>query len=98
MRSRVLVGQRIGAADQFAGVHPEEAGRRSRVLDDWCARVGRDPAEIKRSILREGLAQIARLDDYVENGITHLLVGADGPDYDVRQLEQVVRWRDSRST
>jgi alkanesulfonate monooxygenase SsuD/methylene tetrahydromethanopterin reductase-like flavin-dependent oxidoreductase (luciferase family) len=74
---------------------PEEAGRLSRVLDDWCRRVGRNPQEIERSILLDP-EQIPEADRYVEQGITHLMVHSDGPDYDLSDLEQMVRWRDSR--
>ena len=75
---------------------PAEAGRRSGILDDWCARVGRDPAAIERSILVNRPELVAMADDYVANGITHLIVPADAPDYDLSQLEQLVRWRDAR--
>jgi probable F420-dependent oxidoreductase len=72
---------------------PEQAGRKSRILDDWCQKVGRDPKEIERSInLRPH--QLSNLDRYVENGITHLMVGVGGPDYDLSPLIALIRWRD----
>ena len=72
---------------------PDQAGRKSRILDDWCERVGRDPREIERSIsVRPN--QIRNLDRYVENGITHLIIGVGGPDYDLSPLKELIRWRD----
>ncbi len=72
---------------------PEQAGRKSRILDDWCERVGRDPNEIERSAnVRPN--QIPSADRYVENGITHLLVGVGGPDYDLSPLQDLIAWRD----
>lgn len=75
---------------------PEEAGRKSRVLDDWCEKVGRDPAEIERSILLDP-DNYGKADEYVQNGITHLLVGCNGPDYDLGPLRELIEWRDSRT-
>ena len=69
----------------LVGAPPEEALRLSRVLDDHCAAVGRDPAEIRRSIgvpyrpddpertLRDAEAHIA-------NGFTELLITVKGED------------------
>jgi probable F420-dependent oxidoreductase len=72
---------------------PEQAGRKSRILDDWCRKVGRDPKEIERSIsVRPN--QIRNAGRYVENGITHLLIGVGGPDYDLSPLRELVAWRD----
>ncbi len=72
---------------------PEQAGRKSRILDDWCQRVGRDPNEIERSInLRPN--QVRNLDRYAENGITHLICGVGGPAYDLSPLKELIRWRD----
>ncbi len=76
--------------------NPEEIGRKSAILDEWCAKIGRDPDEIERSILCNSAEQVAQADDYVAHGITHLIVGGGGPDYDTTLLEQLVRWRDSR--
>ncbi len=75
---------------------PKEAARLSRVLDEWCERVGRDPSEIERSIMVGG-DQVKLADDYVEAGITHLLVGSSGPDYDMSELGELVEWRDKRT-
>jgi probable F420-dependent oxidoreductase len=73
---------------------PEQARRKSRILDDWCQKVGRDPREIERSVSVRP-PQIQNLDRYVENGITHLVLGVGGPDYDLSPLRQLVRWRDA---
>jgi probable F420-dependent oxidoreductase len=72
---------------------PEQAARKSSILDDWCEKVGRDPAEIERSIsVRPN--HIPHAERYVENGITHLIVGVGGPDYDLSPLEELIAWRD----
>ena len=75
---------------------PEEAGRKSGILDGWCERVGRDPSEIERSVLIRP-NQIKNVDAYVENGITHLMLGFTDPDYDLSPLQEFISWRDSRN-
>ena len=73
--------------------NPEQAARKSGILDDWCEKVGRDPIEIERSItVRPELVKDA--DRYVENGITHLVMAFGGPDYDLSPLENLIAWRD----
>jgi alkanesulfonate monooxygenase SsuD/methylene tetrahydromethanopterin reductase-like flavin-dependent oxidoreductase (luciferase family) len=62
------------------------------VLDDWCEKVGRNPAEIERSTsIRPDNAD--DIDALVEVGCTHLIVSADGPDYDLALLHDVLAWR-----
>ncbi len=75
---------------------PVEAGRLSGVLDAWCERVGRDPAQIERSILLTSPQQVARAEEYVANGITHLIGTANGPDFDFTALRDLIQWRDTR--
>ena len=75
---------------------PGEAGRKSKVLDGWCERVRRDPNEIERSVLIRP-SRIKDADAYVENGITHLMLGLTGPDYDLSPLQQLIAWRDLRN-
>ena len=72
---------------------PERATHKSAVLDDWCEKVGRNPAEIERSItIRQG--NIKDADEYVEMGITHLILGFGGPDNDLGPLNDLIAWRD----
>lgn len=83
-------------ADMWNGFgDPEQAGHKSRVLDEWCAKVGRDPATIERSILTGEREMISQADAYVENGITHLIFGVGAPDFDFEPVEQLLAWRDS---
>jgi probable F420-dependent oxidoreductase len=74
---------------------PEEAGRLSGVLDDWCAKVGRDPSTIERSILFSDPARISLADDYARNGITHLIFDIEAPEFDFASIEKLIAWRDS---
>ncbi len=69
--------------------------RKSAILDEWCTKVGRDPAEIERSTFVHDA--LDRLDDFVDAGITHLVVGAGGPEYDLEPLRKLVAWKNSRS-
>ncbi|MDP9409636.1 MAG: LLM class F420-dependent oxidoreductase [Actinomycetota bacterium] len=72
---------------------PERAARKSGILDDWCQKVGRDPKEIERSIMVTP-ERVNRADEYVERGITHLIMGFGGPDYDLGPLRELIAWRD----
>lgn len=74
---------------------PETVGRKGRVLDNWCAKVGRGPATIQRSA-SIGTFDEAVAERYVAQGVSHLLVSASGPDYDLSNLDALVRWRDRR--
>jgi alkanesulfonate monooxygenase SsuD/methylene tetrahydromethanopterin reductase-like flavin-dependent oxidoreductase (luciferase family) len=72
---------------------PQEAGRKSGILDRWCEKVRRDPREIERSILINA-DQIPNADAYVENGINHLILRFSGPEYDLSPLRELISWRD----
>src|SRR5690242_16650440 len=61
---------------------PEEWGASNRILDEWCAKLGRDPSEIERSVTVRG-DNFQRLDDYVAAGATFLVAGLDGPEFDL---------------
>ena len=88
-----LVAQYADMWNSFG--RPEEIGRLSGVLDDWCARVGRDPATIERSVLFSHPDRIHLADDYLKQGITHLIFGVEAPDFDFAAVEQLIAWRDS---
>jgi probable F420-dependent oxidoreductase len=75
---------------------PEELARKNRILDEWCARVGRDPQEIERSAQIFG-TQLDKLDDYLAAGITHLIGESSGPDSDLTPLHTLIAWRDRQA-
>lgn len=64
--------------------------RKSAILDDWCAQIGRDPAEIERSVSPR---DDESLDAYVEAGAGHIIFGMGAP-WDYARVEQALRWRD----
>ena len=73
---------------------------KAAVLDGHCATVGRDPATVERSSGVEGRDPetiVANAEVLVGLGVTLLTVGCDGPDYDLRAAEALIRWRDERS-
>jgi probable F420-dependent oxidoreductase len=72
---------------------PEVVGHKNRILDEWCEKVGRDPKEIERTAQISG-DQLARADEYLAQGITHLICHAKGPDYDLTPLHTLLAWRD----
>ena len=73
----------------------EELRHKNTVLDRWCAEVGRDPAEIERSIgVQKPPGEVG--DALVAAGATLFTIGIGGPDYDLGLLKQWVAWRDER--
>jgi probable F420-dependent oxidoreductase len=74
---------------------PEQWGASNRILDEWCAKLGRDPSEIERSVTVRG-DNFRRLDDYVAAGATFLVAGLDGPEFDLSELRQLVAFRDAQ--
>ncbi|MCA9879532.1 MAG: LLM class flavin-dependent oxidoreductase, partial [Thermomicrobiales bacterium] len=74
---------------------PEVLAHKNQVLNDWCAKVGRNPDEIERSAQLFG-PQFDKLDEYYAAGITHFIAEAGGPDYDLAPLQKLIDWRDSK--
>jgi alkanesulfonate monooxygenase SsuD/methylene tetrahydromethanopterin reductase-like flavin-dependent oxidoreductase (luciferase family) len=66
---------------------------KSQVLDGWCAKVGRDPASIERSV---GVApdKIELGDAYRAAGVDEITSGLNGPDFDMGQVKEWLAWRD----
>jgi probable F420-dependent oxidoreductase len=80
------------------GGAPELIRHKCAVLDEWCARVGRDPSEIERSVLLSRASYEAHdPDEYVAAGATLLLFGTGGPDWALGPVRELVSWRDRRN-
>ncbi len=74
----------------------ETMARKSGILDDWCAKVSRDPSEIERStgVKAENLALA---EDHFANGVTHFTMGVGAPDFDFGPVREFLQWRDEKN-
>ncbi len=70
--------------------------RKSRILDQWCAEEGRDPADIERSIAVQKSPEKAG-PELVEAGASLFTVGISGPRYDLGMLRDWTSWRDEQN-
>lgn len=75
----------FGPADGFA--------RLSRIFDDWCAKVGRNPSEIERTVT-SAVDEVARCGP-VDVGATHLIVMVPHP-FDSEKVVDLVSQVSSR--
>jgi probable F420-dependent oxidoreductase len=85
---------------------PETIAHKHAVLDEWCAKIGRDPASIERS---SGVSPLPgrhaeSIKDYPAGaealyaaGTRLFTVGVSGPAYDLGPLRDLVAWRDDRN-
>lgn len=71
--------------------------RKSRILNEHCAAVGRDPSDIQRSV-GIGRHKISDADALREAGVTEFTIGISGPDYDLSAIEDWLAWRDNVNT
>ncbi|HEV8191876.1 MAG TPA: LLM class F420-dependent oxidoreductase [Ktedonobacterales bacterium] len=95
-------------ADLWHGFGEDVAEYRHKldVLDVWCAKVGRDPAQVERVVSPQDVSEQqehAVFDAYVEAGATHILLDAgysasntDDP-WNLAAIERLVQWRDARN-
>jgi len=69
---------------------------KSKVLDDWCAKVDRDPGTIARSIgiKTENLDQA---DEFAALGVTEFTLGVTGPEMDLAPVQRWLEWRDAHN-
>ena len=67
---------------------PEVFGHKNQVLDEWCAKLGRDPQEIDRTALIND-NQLERVEDYLKAGATHIIYGCNAP-FDLAPLKRLL--------
>ena len=90
-----LVAQYADAWHAFGD--PDTFREKDQILRDHCAKHGRNPDEIERTWGARGLDDAGR-DALAEAGVQHFIlgVGGDGSGYDLKNLRDLVRWRDAR--
>jgi probable F420-dependent oxidoreductase len=81
-----LVAEHADAWNTFGP--PENFAKKSRVLDEWCERLGRNPRQIERTV-GINVNEVGNLDAYVEAGAEHLIVMV-GPPFDLDPVKQLL--------
>ncbi|WP_019136791.1 LLM class F420-dependent oxidoreductase [Cellulomonas massiliensis] len=71
--------------------------RKSAILDEHGAEVGRDTARLVERSVAVSAPPSEVADELLDAGATLLTVGTSGPDYDLSLLQQWVTWRDERA-
>ena len=66
----------------------EHFAHKNAVLNEWCERVGRDPAEIERTVMISA-DEVDQWEAFVDAGAHHLIIGREAP-YDLEPLERLV--------
>jgi probable F420-dependent oxidoreductase len=92
-----LVAEHAHAWNSFGP--PETFAAKNAVLDEWCARVGRDPAAIERTVLIE-VDEIERFEEFLEAGVQHVIVelGTSGETpFDLGPVTRLMQLRDGAS-
>ncbi|MFM8867067.1 MAG: LLM class F420-dependent oxidoreductase, partial [Ilumatobacteraceae bacterium] len=64
---------------------------KNKVLDEWCATIGRNPKEIERTIAIEP-KEVERADEYAEAGADHLILMIGSP-FDLAPVERFIASR-----
>ncbi|MBA2607374.1 MAG: LLM class F420-dependent oxidoreductase [Actinobacteria bacterium] len=67
------------------GSSPSEFKKKSAILDEWCAKVGRDPKAVERTVmLSNPTAEL--IAKFIDAGAEHVIVSL-GPPFDLGQVE-----------
>ncbi len=85
-----LVAEHAQAWNTFGP--PEHFAQKSAVLDEWCAKLGRDPATIERTV-GVGGDDVHDVERYVDAGADHVIVMTSAP-FDLGPLESLIEQRD----
>jgi len=70
-----------------------EFARKSALLDDYCRRIGRDPAEIERTANVGGLTPKV-IDEWLKAGLQHFVLRMAHP-FETKEVERLLKVRDS---
>ena len=79
---------------------PDEMAHKSAVLDKWCAEIGRNPAEIERSVgihSHRTAEDLETADAYYDIGVRQFTIGLNGPDFSRTDIPGWLEWRDHKN-
>jgi len=81
-----IVAEKADAWNTFGP--PESFAKKNAILDDWCAKVGRDPSEIERTVAISA-DEVDNWAAFLEAGATHLIVMTGNP-FDLSPLKTLI--------
>ncbi len=67
---------------------PDRYAHKNRVIDDWCAKVGRDPTEVERTAMVDESAA-DNLGQWAEAGAQHVIIGIGHP-FDLDPVQRLL--------
>ncbi|MBW3614900.1 MAG: LLM class F420-dependent oxidoreductase, partial [Actinobacteria bacterium] len=67
---------------------PDRYAHKNGVIDDWCAKLDRDPAEVERTAMVDDKAA-DNLDQWVDAGAQHVILGVGAP-FDLDPLQRLM--------
>ena len=67
---------------------PANFAAKSRILDEWCAKVGRDPSAVERTVAIDG-REVGNWQAYLDAGATHIIVMVGDP-FDLSPVQQLL--------
>ncbi len=82
-----LVAEHADAWNSFGP--PESYARKNAVLDEWCARIDRNPKQVERTVAING-SEVDNAPAYLDAGAEHLIVML-GPPYDLRPVHALLK-------
>jgi probable F420-dependent oxidoreductase len=85
-----LVAEHAHAWNTFGP--PEHFAQKSAVLDEWCAKLGRDPSTIERTV-GVGADDVHDVERYLDAGADHVIVMTGTP-FDLAPLASLIEQRD----
>jgi len=68
---------------------PDEYAHKSRVLDEWCRKIGRDPKEIERTA-NVNVSSAREIKEWLDAGLQHFVLRLAQP-FDTKALERVLK-------
>ena len=75
---------------------PEQMAHKISVLKKWCDEIGRDHNEIEKTVLMTDPGLLNKLDEYVDIGVTHFILGMGTP-FHFGDAEKLLAWQEAKN-